>query len=1115
MSSASSAAQAGPSATTPPSATVKESDSPPGDESQGNGIGAGAGGPPDKAQKPHRPLNRVPRACNACRKQKMKCTDADNPPCKRCRTAGIECVFEKPIRDTLNNSEQGMRIGRLETQVNSIQSTLSELVTTLRAAVPQAAGALGSHSPHPNTSSTSAQASHHHQTSPGNYGAPSPSTSAHSTSVPSSHGTGGAPTDGQGPPPSHHYPGPPHTYNNQPMPSGMRQYRSTSSSSSNRAAGGYFSPNSHQPPHLSASPNSMSQQPQQLPHLEHAHRNGDPVPHQPPMPDHRSSLHQHDQYAQQQPHQGQQYHQFSAQQQQQQNLQQQQQHHYATQQHQVQQQHPSMPPPTSLPPFSALDVPHGGAHRQTPPGTSPLNVHTGVQRAGPFIGPPQRKGSGPPSASPVNGYNGIPPHGAQLQQHQNQPSHAMMNHPSAMTQHHQGYGPPAGPQAHHYHSDTGDQGGGAGTKHGPAVVSSSNVTSADSSDDEGGPSELPTHGMVAPFVAIRGLADVAERAVEENGGESYPTTRSGSPSRAGEYYDADAHMHGGHGDLHGPLVDPGGRNGKRSSGKSGHGTDRPSKRRRIKSGVDDDNPEGPTSRAAPDVVTKGLISEDEARELFQIFFTGCSMFLPVFDATMDTFDALHKRSPFCVDVICMIASKVRDGGGPPSETYKACSKEVRELTCGTLFAPVMRQEVVQAMILVAGWGAAPNDSGWLTCGHATRMALELGIQKAWPRLLKRIHAGKMSTSQEERELVISSRTWFCLYLFEHQMSFGTGRPPVSKEDESVHDCRLLLTHPLAITDDMRLVSMVELMIIRERTHNVVSPTNNVPIDSSTFAVLRQSKDNFESWLKIWSTNFSRKYDVAAFHRQSLEAQVAFAELYHNATALRTIRGPDDVARISEDQREVALRSIVVARSALEVCLRSPSYREGMKYAVQYTHLSATFAASFLMRLARLFPDDCDLAAIMADVEDLAVILSEIPATRFSRTLKLMIRSAKRRRVLPSSRNHDNSMGHMQTDQMSRSTSTPRANQFSPSEQALAAVPSFDQVMSTNGEGYQQAMSYEGLDQFVRDFELMPGQDVPVWLSESNLGDLALGQHGLEAFLIPPSLDEQRVVPEIW
>ena len=45
------------------------------------------------------------------------------------------------------------------------------------------------------------------------------------------------------------------------------------------------------------------------------------------------------------------------------------------------------------------------------------------------------------------------------------------------------------------------------------------------------------------------------------------------------------------------------------------------------------------------------------------FYHGCSTFLPVFDASVDTYDALHERSPFAVDVICMVAAKVRDGGG--------------------------------------------------------------------------------------------------------------------------------------------------------------------------------------------------------------------------------------------------------------------------------------------------------------------------------------------------------------------------------------------------------------------------------------------------------------------
>ena len=53
-------------------------------------------------------------------------------------------------------------------------------------------------------------------------------------------------------------------------------------------------------------------------------------------------------------------------------------------------------------------------------------------------------------------------------------------------------------------------------------------------------------------------------------------------------------------------------------------------------------------------------------ESYDRFYHGCSTFLPVFDVHTDTYDALHERSPFAVDCICMVAARVRDGGGTPS-----------------------------------------------------------------------------------------------------------------------------------------------------------------------------------------------------------------------------------------------------------------------------------------------------------------------------------------------------------------------------------------------------------------------------------------------------------------
>lgn len=92
----------------------------------------------------------------------MRCEGADNPPCRRCRHAGLECLFEKPTREATLTGEAGLesvdltlwhitilyllycrRIRSLEAHVaeirftqSAIQSTLLEIVGHLRGATP-------------------------------------------------------------------------------------------------------------------------------------------------------------------------------------------------------------------------------------------------------------------------------------------------------------------------------------------------------------------------------------------------------------------------------------------------------------------------------------------------------------------------------------------------------------------------------------------------------------------------------------------------------------------------------------------------------------------------------------------------------------------------------------------------------------------------------------------------------------------------------------------------------------------------------------------------------------------------------------------------------------------
>ncbi|KAI6047737.1 hypothetical protein EDC04DRAFT_2619708 [Pisolithus marmoratus] len=594
-----------------------------------------------------------------------------------------------------------------------------------------------------------------------------------------------------------------------------------------------------------------------------------------------------------------------------------------------------------------------------------------------------------------------------------------------------------------------------------ALPPSSNVTSADSSDvDDDDDGELPAYGLVAPWEVLRGLADVAiERATKENGeASSEPQSRARTPSL------------------------------ERQS--------RPSKRRKIRHKV-------ARGQIFPDVVTQNLVSEEEARELFRIFYAGCSTFLPVFDSHSDTFDALHGRSPFAVDAICMVAARVRDGGGKASETYTRCLEAVQNISRATLFAPVTRVEAVQAMILVSGW----SDNGWLSGGHAVRMAMELSLHKAWPRLFRRMQNRSSSYNpNEDRDLVIASRTWFCLYLFEHQLSYGTGRPAILTEDESIFHCRSLLQHPLSIEDDMRLVSTVELMALRESVHNKLSPFDR-PVDEVTFSDIDQANTEFSNWYKTWDDAFSQKYEDAAFYRQSLQIQQLHAELFHNATALRGINGPDDVQKMPKAQRELAIRSIKVARQGLDITVNSPSYSEGMKYAVHYTHATATFMASFLLRLARLFPNDCDTQEIRNQVERLANMMSRIPGQRYAITLELMLKRAKKRKATSTSRSPNISREVPRTVPMAVEQHSSMQDSFSPTYD-----PSFSSPEAVHQMQMGMVPQYgTDADSIWRGFEMTSTEQLPFWITDQSLGGNTFSQQGMDAFLLPPDYR----APQIW
>ncbi|OCF71780.1 hypothetical protein I204_07843 [Kwoniella mangroviensis CBS 8886] len=404
--------------------------------------------------------------------------------------------------------------------------------------------------------------------------------------------------------------------------------------------------------------------------------------------------------------------------------------------------------------------------------------------------------------------------------------------------------------------------------------------------------------------------------------------------------------------------------------------------------------------AFPDAVTEGLVSEEEGREMLKIYYMGSSNFIPCFDPRYDTWDSLRTRSPFALTTIIFVGARVRDGGGPHSATQTLCRAHAEKIAVNTLFHSVQRIEAVQSMILLAAY----RDSGWLPGGHAVRMAVDMGINRSFLHLLRTgMGKGKSEAElEQERSLVVQSRIWLCLYLMEHQMAYGTGRPAIIREDETIHQCRRLLEHPLSIPSDARLVSTVEMTALRSPLHIELTSTPDLPITEGTLKRLKQANNDFDAWERYWDRVLSDRFGKGKgdFFRESLIIQRQYAELFVNSQLLRGIREPADVAKMPDEKRVLAIRAMRNAQRCLEICLRGDNYRNGLKYAVHYTHVCAAFAASFLIRIARLFPNELNLKKTAKDVEELAMVLSQIPAGRYARSLRLILRKARRQKVIP-------------------------------------------------------------------------------------------------------------------
>ncbi|KIW01977.1 uncharacterized protein PV09_06812 [Verruconis gallopava] len=320
-----------------------------------------------------------------------------------------------------------------------------------------------------------------------------------------------------------------------------------------------------------------------------------------------------------------------------------------------------------------------------------------------------------------------------------------------------------------------------------------------------------------------------------------------------------------------------------------------------------------------DFISRGLLSESEAYELYKIFHASLNHYLWVgLEEIHADFASVRRSSPLLTATILTVTAL----HVPTStETFDKCYKEFLELVSSSMFSRYHAIDDVRALVIAAFW---LSDVSWKLSGHAIRIATELNIHQSFYKAL-----------EGDREHFLRARLWYMLYVCDHHFSIAYGRPPMISESPQIRQIDQFLQNPHANALDERILSQVALMHILTRVHDSFAErrlpqqhdASRALLSEEDFPLMRSFNLEIDQWRIKWHSMQRNNTYIGTFPPKGILLYSYFAKLQLNAFAIRGIGIGH--GRLSTERKEFANMAISAAASILTFVLEEEDLRRAL------------------------------------------------------------------------------------------------------------------------------------------------------------------------------------------
>lgn len=256
-----------------------------------------------------------------------------------------------------------------------------------------------------------------------------------------------------------------------------------------------------------------------------------------------------------------------------------------------------------------------------------------------------------------------------------------------------------------------------------------------------------------------------------------------------------------------------------------------------------------------------------------------------------------------------------------------------------------------------------------------------------------LHRGIYQALQGDKEGYYQTRVYYLVYVCDHHFSVTYGRPPMTRECDSIAAAGRFLETENSTEDDARLVSQVLIWTVNTHVFDSLGVNVDAPLAVSKLSQLRRHSIALDTWYADWSERFLPNERIGNYPRKGVGLHFNLAKLYLCSHAFRGAPSNGSVQRdIPQELEDIANSAVLSATSILRVIVSDGELQTHLNGLPLYFDTMIAFAVVFLLKVATKYSEivRIDATKMLNLVEQTVTVLKRITAQMHKQHLLVYI-----------------------------------------------------------------------------------------------------------------------------